>query len=294
MKLKKIAKVLLSCVMAGALFTGCGGGNEPAQKTDGDKPAAGSSAQIKLGMITHLNATEKKMDEILQMVQEDSGVNVAKYAVTYYDNLNIMEMGLESGGIDQMSLYKSVADYVVASNEKFEIVSKDITLNTLSDNFCFAVRKNDTQLKNELDKIIGEMKSDGSLEKLVKEYIADVDKGKAPPAIEIPMTEGADTIKVGVTGDLPPLDYVSTDGKAAGFNTALLAEIAKRSGKNIEVVQIESGARAAALNSNQIDIIFWAVTPNADKRPADIDKPEGVEFSESYFKDNVAHLQLKK
>ena len=55
MKLKKIAKVLLSCVMAGALFTGCGGGG------GGDKPAdtSSSSREIKLGMIAHLNATEK-------------------------------------------------------------------------------------------------------------------------------------------------------------------------------------------------------------------------------------------
>ena len=41
MKLKKAVKVLLSCMLAGALFTGCGGGEAPA-KTDGDKPAAGA------------------------------------------------------------------------------------------------------------------------------------------------------------------------------------------------------------------------------------------------------------
>ena len=293
MKLKRIAKVLLSCMMAGALFTGCGGGEAPA-KTE-DKPASSASAgEIKLGMITHLNATEKKMDEILQMVQEDTGVNVAKYAVTYYDSLNQMQMGIESGSIDQISLYTSVADYVVANNDKFEIVGDNLALKTLSDNFCFAVRKNDTDLKADLDKVIGEMKSDGSLEKLVNNYITKVDKGQAPPAVEIPMTEGANTIKVGVTGDLPPLDYVSADGKAAGFNTALLAEIAKRSGKNIELVQIESGARASALTSGQIDVVFWAVVPNLEKIPSDIDKPDGVELSEPYFKDDVAHLKFNK
>ena len=36
MKLKRIAKVLLSCVMAGALFTGCGGGDS----AGGDKSSA--------------------------------------------------------------------------------------------------------------------------------------------------------------------------------------------------------------------------------------------------------------
>ncbi len=289
MKFKKVAKVLLSCLMAGALFTGCGGDSG---SSGGEKPAA-SSGETKLGMITHLNAGEKQMEEILKMVQEDSGVNLSKYTITYYDSLKLMQMGIESGSVDEISLYSSVADYVKAKNEKFENVS-DLTLKTLSDNFCFAVRKDDAALKADLDKVLDEMKSDGSLEKLVKEYITDVDKGKEPPAVEIPMTEGAETIKVGVTGDLPPLDLILADNSPAGFNTALLAEVAKRSGKNIEVVQIESGARATALTSKQIDVIFWVVVPTVDKVPADIDKPEGVELSAPYFKDNVEHLKLKK
>jgi len=294
MRLKKVAKVLLSCLMAGALFTGCGGGDTPA-KTEGDKPAAGNTAEIKLGMITHLNATEKKMEDILKNVQEESGVTLSKYVITYYDSLNLMNMGIESGSVDQVSLYKCVADYVIANNDKFELVSgSDMPLKNLSDSFCFAVRKDDTQLKADLDKVIGEMKSDGTLDKLVDDYVTNVDKGQAPPKVEIPMTDSAETIKVGVTGDLPPLDYVSTDGQPAGFNTAILSEIAKRLGRNVEIIDIESGARAAALNSKQIDVIFWAVVPNGDKVPNDIDKPDGVEFSEPYFKDDVTHLKLKK
>ena len=290
MKLKKIAKVMLSCLVAGALFTGCGGGDKPADS--GEKPAA-STGNVKLGMIAHLNVTERKMDEILKLVEEDSKVPLSNFTVTYYDNLKLMQMGLESGSVDQISLYTSVADYVTANNDKYEKVS-NLTLKTLSDNFCFAVRKDDAALKADLDKALTEMKGDGSLDKLAETYITKVDKGQAPPAVEIPMTDGAQTIKVGVTGDLPPLDYVSADGNAAGFNTALLAEVAKRSGKNIEIVNIDSGARAAALSSGQIDVIFWVVVPTVDKVPSDIDKPEGVELSAPYFKDNVEHLKLKK
>ena len=285
MKLKKAVKVLLSCMLAGALFTGCGGG---------DSSDKSPSSEVKLGMISHLSVNEKQMEDILQKAQDETKVQVVRYVPTYYDSLTLMQMGIESGSVDQISLYSNVANYVVANNDKYELVGDDMTLKILSDNFCFAVRKDDAALKADLDKVIGEMKDDGSLDKLVKDYITDADKGAAPPAIEIPMTEGADTIKVGVTGDLPPLDYVSADGKAAGFNTALLAEVAKRSGKNIEVVDIDSGARSAALTSKQIDVVFWAVVPNGEKMPKDIDKPEGLNLSEPYFQDNVEHLKLKK
>ena len=228
MKFKKVAKILLSCLMAGALFTGCGGSSGG---SGGDKPA-NEAPPIKLGMIKHLNATEQKMDEILANVTANTGVNVSKYAVTYYDSLSLMNMGIESGSVDQVSLYKNVADYVVANNDKFALVTDDKTLGNLSDSFCFAVRKDDTALKADLDRVIDEMKTDGTLDKLVNDYITAVANGQAPPAVEIPMTDGADTIKVGITGDLPPLDLVLADGTPAGFNTALLAEIANRLGKS--------------------------------------------------------------
>ncbi len=202
-------------------------------------------------------------------------------------------MGAEAGNIDAISTYKSVAEYILAKNSHYGIANVE-WINGLADNFCFAVRAEDTALKADLDKVIGEMKADGSLNKLIDYYITNAIKDKNPPSVDIPKFDGAEVIKVGVTGDLPPLDLILSDNSPAGFNTVLLAEIAKRLNKNIELVQIDSGARAAALNADQIDVIFWAVVPDSDNLPADIDKPNGIEFSEPYFKDDVVHLQLKK
>ena len=54
------------------------------------------------------------------------------------------------------------------------------------------------------------------------------------------------------------MDFVSSDGKAAGFNIALLTEIANRAQVNIELVQIETGARPIALSTGKVDAVFWA------------------------------------
>lgn len=280
----KLKKFLATICAAGLLMTGCGG-----EKVV-DKPADNSAGDsVKLGMITHLNIDEIKMGEIL-----DKFDSKTLHQPKFYDSLKLIQMGIESGEIDRFSTYKSVAEYIVSANDKLEIVPND-ALNKLNDNFCFAVRKEDTALKADLDKIIDEMKADGSLDKLVKEYITDVDKGQAPPQIEIPAIDGAATIKVGVTGDLPPLDYVSADGKAAGFNVAMLAEIAKRLNRNIKIIDIDSAARAIALTSKQIDVVFWVIVPfGNNEMPADIDKPEGLELSAPYFKDNLECLGLKK
>ena len=271
------------------LLTGCGGDEQAAK----DKPNNNFSAsELKLGMVTRLNTDEKSMGSVLDQFAEKIGVKGTKHLPKFYDSFNLMQMGLEAGEIEAVSTYNSVANYVVANNDKIEIVPNE-ALNKIADSFCFAVRKDETELRDDLDKVIDDMKADGSLDKLINDYITNVNKGQAPPAIEIPKVEGAQTIKVGVTGDLPPLDYVSADGKAAGFNTAFLAEVAKRSGKNIEIVDIESGARAAALNSKLIDVVFWVIVPLGDDLPIDLDKPEGLELSKPYFKDNVAVIKLK-
>jgi hypothetical protein len=84
----------------------------------------------------------------------------------------------------------------------------------------------------------------------------------------MPVIDGAETIKVAVTGALPPMDYVAADGTPAGFNTALLAEISQRIGKNIELVVVDSVGRAAALASGTVDAVFWTRTSEASNRRA--------------------------
>ena len=284
MKLKKIAKTLLSAVLAGALFTGCG-------QSDGD--TSKQLSDIKLGTISYMNASENQINEYMGKYEKSHGIKGFHRKVIFYDNLNLMLMGLNSKGVDEISTYKCVAQYTIARNENLDIT---IEKNDMIDDFCFALREDDVELKNAIDEAIKEMKEEDILNKLIKEYIIDV-KNNEPPAVEIAHIDGAETIKVGVTGDLPPLDLVTADGKAAGFNTAVLAEISKRIGKNIKLVQIEGGARAAALNSEKVDVLFWAIVPKNDTLkfiPQNVDKPDGIEFSLPYYEDSVVHIALKK
>ena len=285
--MKKFFTLLMICALV--LLTGCGGGSQDNTKKD----QTSSSPEYRIGMIIHLNATESKVAELYAEAMKNANIDFNKSVVKYYDNLKLMQMGLDANDVDTISVYKCVAGYLIASTDDKYANVENFESMTLADSFCFAVRKEDSALKADLDKTIDAMKADGTLDKLVKTYITDAKAGKIAK-VDIPKFDGAPTIKIGVTGDLPPLDLVLEDGTPAGFNTAMLAEIAKRLNRNIEIVQITSGARAAALASDQIDVIFWAVVPNSENFPNDLDKPEGVEFSVPYFKDSVAHIKLKK
>ena len=123
-----------------------------------------------------------------------------------------------------------------------------------SDEFTFMLMEENEALRDEINRALGAMESEGVLSALEATLNAAVEE---PVPVEMEKIEGADTIRVGVTGDLPPFDYISEAGVPAGYNTAMLAEIGKRIGKNIELVNIDAGGRALALSSGMVDVVFW-------------------------------------
>ena len=137
------------------------------------------------------------------------------------------------------------------------------------------------------------MKADGTLEALIENELKAYIESD-PVAKDLPHFDGARTIKIGVTGDLPPMDFVAANGKAAGFNIALLTEIANRAQVNIELVQIESGSRPMALSSGKVDAVFWTKNTVCTVCGAEgAEKVDGTLVTESYYSDCVAVVALK-
>ena len=68
-----------------------------------------------------------------------------------------------------------------------------------------------------LNNAIVEMKADGTLDSLIENELKAYIESD-PLAKDLPHFDGARTIKIGVTGDLPPMDFVAANGKTAGFN----------------------------------------------------------------------------
>lgn len=281
-------KFILAAVCAvSMLFTACGGDNQP------EKPKS-DDAKIKIGVIANLNASEIEYNDIMKKLEKSYRPSKANLSANYiyFDKMNDMILALESNQIDMFSTYKNVANYMINQSDNKEILP---TEKTLSDSFCFAVRKGDTKLKNEFNKAIKSMIDDGTLANLTKIYIIDPEKDTLPPVIEIPKLDGADTIKIAVTGDLPPFDFINADGTPAGFSTAVSAEISKRINKNIELISVDSAARASILSSNGADVVFWVAVPkNSNLIPANIDIPPEIDITEPYYNDNIVHVDLKK
>ena len=192
--------------------------------------------------------------------------------IIFYDSLDAILMALSAGDIDSIEIYQSVAKYLCAVNKELSIgmeydmekernaFAESAFAGILGNDISFLMMESNTALLDEFNKAIAELKADGTLDTLVKEQITDlIDSGEINP-VKMPVIEGAEKIKVAVTGALPPMDYVAADGTPSGFNTAVLAEISKRIGKNIELVVVDSIGRSTALASGNVDVVFWTRT----------------------------------
>lgn len=175
-----------------------------------------------------------------------------RHIIHFYDSLTSMLMALNSGRVDEISLPESTARYVMRSDPAYRILFTIRMPSAIS----FGFRAEDTGLCGDFSKVIEAMKEDGTLKALEEKYINNADKNPEAVAFEN-FGEDAGKITIAITGDMPPIDFVAEDGNPAGYNTAVLSEIGKRLKKNINVINIEAGARSSALVSGKADVIFW-------------------------------------
>lgn len=251
---------------------------------------------MKVGELTYLNSDSVTRTELMGKVvdvaaQRGAGAlfgGADALEMVEFDNLNTMQMALDAGQIDAMILYMTVGSYLAHATGNYNAAFQDRSLDPenvkdytnnpvlaftifvsdamMGTDFSLMMLEENAALRDEFDRAIADMKEEGVLEALRREMVE-----AEPVAAEMPVIEGAETIKVAVTGDLPPFDYVDAAGHPAGFNTAVLAEIGKRIGKNIELVSIDSASRALALTSHNVDVVFWARVGSASPEAYGID-----------------------
>ena len=241
----------------------------------------------KIGVLAKLNMSEAEFSKLVEegskngrALKFSSGVEIPGEAYIFYDSLMSLLLALNAGEVNEIHLPEDVADYVLNVNDAYKISS--ITRMTSNFYLSFGFRAGDSPaLRNSFNEALMSMKADGTISILQTKYISDAGLD-APEPVKFEHYDNVDkTIKVAVTGDMPPIDFIAADGTPAGFNTAVLSEIAALLKKNIELVNIDSGARSAALSSGRADVVFWYEIDTAGRDKTDT--PDGVILSEPYY-----------
>ncbi len=274
--------------------------------------ASNHNENVSLGLLTYLGTTESEFQEALDdlrkavapLIPSDEEMSQWEYEdrlegfvsslvktrreVRFFNSLLEMQMALRSKRVDEIALPECTGLYLINSNTNYDIL---FSVNMMPSTISFGFRRNDTALQKEFNSAILSMKKDGTLSKLESKYITE--SSSEPEAAKFQNFKNAKVIKVAVTGDLPPIDFIAADGNPAGYNTAILAEIGRRLKKNIRLISVDAGGRSAALSSQRADVIFWYRNTEGLKTPAKLkgknlkgvmkDNLNGVILSEPYY-----------
>ncbi|MEG1945500.1 MAG: transporter substrate-binding domain-containing protein [Lachnospiraceae bacterium] len=269
-------KKLLTAILALALVLGCAACT-PKKETPAPTPAA-SEKTITVGIL-EMNDAEagKTYDSII------AAKLPAYVKVTPYNSLTTILAAVNGGKVDTIEIPRIVAEYLKTTDPKLTEVPSPSNEHSVF--FRFAFKKDNTADRDLLNNGLTTLTTNGTLATLEEKYVTAnvVDSSE----VVLPKTDGAKTIKVGVTGDIPPMDYVSADGKPSGFNVALLAALGSELKINFELVTIESDARLIALEQGTVDMLFWIRSNNPE---IDTETAERYAVTTSYLKTNGCAL----
>ncbi len=279
-------KKLLCAVLLVGLFAATPGGS--AFASDVRTPA-------RIGVLAPIGMDAKDVARWSENVAAAEGKPAPfknRNTLVIYESLTPMLLDLLTGHIDRFAVSRAVGTYIVASNDTLQLNDnrhKAILGNSV------AMLEKDKALMKTIDEAIQAMKKDGTLEKLIQQYITHASM-TGIHAVEMPKLEGAETLRVAITGDLPPMDLIRADGMPGGFNTAFLAELSRRIHKNFDLVSVSAMARLSALLSGRVDMVFWvrgAYDADENPLPYPLDKMEGVVISVPYFIDSRVSVSRK-
>lgn len=213
---------------------------------------------IKVGMLVSDSGTQWFYDHAnLSYLTDNKGYDTSNIELTVFNDAASMILALKSGRVEYVMEPLSAASYAINHND--EITANAFIQDHVDVSYSMVVAQDKSLLCKRLNDAILSMKEDGTLSKIVENNVSPYLASKEDPLPEqLPFSDDAPTIRVALTGDLPPMDYVTADGQPAGFNVALLTEISHRTGINFEPVLMHSDAKTTALLTGQVDVVFWA------------------------------------
>ena len=296
--MKKITAIIAAAAALMIALSGCGSstGTQNSGSAGTQAPIHTEKETQRIGCLTCIGLDEDGVKKWSQNVAAD-GDEGEPYSesdtLVFFDTLDSMVMALGSDNIDRISLGYAPAKYIVDRNDSFRLSDKGYI--TILGYSIAVLDADDRGLIEKVNKAIDEMKADGTRDLLEKKYITDLGSSD-PEAVELPHNAEWETVRIAVTGDMPPMDLMLPDGTPAGFNTAFLAELSKRIGYNFELVSVNSASRASALTSGRVDALFWmrgAYDSDGNALPFPLDSIEGVKVSKPYLLDKRVSVTRK-
>lgn len=200
--------------------------------------------------------------------------------VKSFDDNNDAVVAMKLGQLDATIVSYPAALLISKKNPEFRYLPEPLQ----NEDTVIAIRKTDDELLAAVNRIISDLKTDGTLESMKRRWF----KTDSTPYEEMDITppkEGK-ILKIGVSGTREPFTFIDKDKKMTGHDAELARIIGVRLQRPVEFEDMKFMALLPALQSGKVDLIVTGMVATEERRKM-------VNFTQSYFA-NAQVLLVKK
>ncbi len=195
----------------------------------------------------------------------------------YFNSVMDAALAVKAGKADAAAYDEPILKNIAAKNSGLVVLKEMITV----DNYGFAVRRDDRELKKTIDTVVADLKKDGTTDNMMKRWFPKSGNPASMPEITSGGKNGV--LRLGTASVTEPFSFVDGSGQIVGYDIELARHIAKKLDKKLVIVNMDFGGMIPALISGKVDMIAACITITSERS-------KQVLFSEPYYIGGIAAL----
>lgn len=196
--------------------------------------------------------------------------------IIYLNSVLDAALAVKTHKADAAAYDEPILRNLAAKNPGLRVLPDPIT----SDDYGYAMRLNDADLKAAVDGVVAEMKAAGDYDAMVKRWLpATGEPGPMPVIAEATGT----VLRFGTAAITEPFSYVDGSQKIVGLDIEIARRVALKLGRRLEIVNMDFGAMIPALIAGKVDMIGACITITKERA-------EKVLFSEPYYRGGISAI----
>lgn len=255
--MKKIISALLAgTVLFVCLFMFAGCDNSEAKKIKSADDLKGAIIGVQSGTTGESLASEYEKD--------GSTIN-------RYDKGADAVVALNNGKIDCVIIDSEPAKAFVEANSGLKILEEPFS----DEEYAICMNKDNKDLLDKFNKAIGELKNDGTLKKIIDNFIGD-DKGKSPYKTPDGTKYPNGELHMATNAEFEPYEYVE-GGSVVGIDPMLAQAICDKLGYKLVIDNMNFDAIIGTIQSKKADFGMAGMTVTDERK-------QSVSFTDTYTK----------
>lgn len=257
MKMKKMAALSLAAAMMVSV-AGCGT-KIPANSVNSVDDLDGKTIGVQTGTTGDIYASDYEGDE--------AGTKIERY-----NKGADAVQALKQGKIDCVIIDEQPAKAFVEKNDDLKILDDVFA----DEEYAICIAKENSELTQQFNQAIAELKADGTLDSIISNYIGDDTKGKTPYESPADADHSKGTLKMATNAAFEPYEYYDGD-KIVGIDIDMAKAICDKLGYDLEIDDMEFDSIITAVSKGKADFGAAGMTVTEDRK-------KNINFTDTYTK----------